>query len=373
MLDFKFNLLKTDPEGRARRGEIHTRRGVIQTPIFMPVGTVGSVKAITPDDLIDEIKAEIILGNTYHLYLRPGLDVLKHFGGLHDLMNWKKPILTDSGGFQVFSLADLRNIKEEGVTFRSHLSGAKIFISPEVSMEIQGAINSDIVMAFDECPPSPYDRDYMEKSIARTTRWLQRCKDSINPQQALFGINQGGIHPDLRIRHLDEIAALDLPGYAIGGLSVGEKNEEMYETLDQVVNHFPHNKPRYLMGVGTPIDILEGIDAGVDMFDCVMPTRNARNGQLFTWNGKINIKRVSFRFDKEPLDPNCTCYTCRNYSRAYLNHLYKSKELLSYRLNSLHNLHFYLDLVRKAREAIEAGNFKEFKKRAIASLSQKIE
>ncbi|MBN2694410.1 tRNA guanosine(34) transglycosylase Tgt [bacterium] len=372
MLNFSYELIKKAPNSKARLGKIKTRRGIINTPIFMPVGTVGSVKSLTPHDL-NEIGAQIILGNTYHLSLRPGTEVLDSFGGLHDFMKWDKPILTDSGGFQVFSLADIRKIQEEGVTFNNHLNGGKIFISPEVSMKIQGSINSEIVMAFDECPPSPYDRKYMEPSIARTTRWLKRCKDAINPEQALFGINQGGIHYDLRLRHLEEILPLDLPGYAVGGLSVGEKNEEMYEILDQILPHFPENKPRYLMGVGTPVDILMGIDAGIDMFDCVMPTRNARNGQFFTWKGKLNIKRESFKFDHRPVDENCSCYTCRNYSRAYLRHLFASKEILSYRLNTIHNLHFYLDLVRKSREAIENGEFDIFKKHAIVSVSQKID
>ncbi len=369
MLDFKFTLLKKDEKTKARLGKIETRRGVINTPIFMPVGTVASVKGITPHDLKD-LGAEIILNNTYHLFLRPGTEVLDHFGGTHDFMRWDGPILTDSGGFQVFSLADLRNIKEEGVHFRSHISGAKIFISPEVSMEIQKSINSEIVMAFDECPPDPYDYKYIENSIERTTRWLKRCKVTVGEGQALFGINQGGIHTDLRLRHLEQIAELDLPGYSIGGLSVGEKPEEMYEVLDQIAYKFPEDKPRYLMGVGTPQDILEGISLGVDMFDCVMPTRNARNGQLFTWNGKINIKRKNFEFDKRPLDENCTCYTCQNYSRAYLRHLYKAKEILLYRLTSIHNLHFYLELTQKSKEHIAAGTFKEFKKKALERISE---
>jgi len=371
MLDFSFKLIKKDEKSKARRGEIKTRRGVIQTPIFMPVGTVGSVKGLTPDDLTD-LGAQIILGNTYHLYLRPGTELLDDFGGLHDFMKWDKPILTDSGGFQVFSLADLRNIKEEGVTFRSHISGSKLFISPEKSMEIQASINSEIVMAFDECPPDPRDHKYIETSIERTTRWLHRCKTTIGEGQALFGINQGGIFTDLRLKHLEQIVELDLPGYAVGGLSVGETNQEMYEVLDNIVYKFPELKPRYLMGVGKPEDILEGIESGVDMFDCVMPTRNARNGQLFTWNGRVNIKRKDFEFDHDPIDPKCDCYTCKNFSRAYLRHLFKAHEILLYRLLTIHNLHFYLDLTRKSREAIENDNFKEWKASVIDKIKEKV-
>jgi len=371
MLDFSFKLINKDENSKARRGQIKTRRGKIETPIFMPVGTVGSVKGLTPDDLND-LGAQIILGNTYHLGLRPGTDLLDNFGGLHDFMKWDKPILTDSGGFQVFSLADLRNIKEEGVTFKSHISGAKLFISPEKSMEIQKSINSEIVMAFDECPPDPRDYKYIEQSIERTTRWLHRCKATIGEGQALFGINQGGIFTDLRLKHLEQIIELDLPGYAIGGLSVGETNEEMYEVLKNITHKFPENKPRYLMGVGKPEDILEGIENGVDMFDCVMPTRNARNGQLFTWNGKINIKRKDFEYDHGPLDSECQCYTCKNFSRAYIRHLFHAKEILLYRLASIHNLHFYLDLTKKSREAIENGNFKEWKASVMDKIKSKV-
>jgi len=371
MLEFTFELIKKDEKTKARIGKIKTVRGEIDTPIFMPVGTVGSVKALTPDDL-NELGAQIILGNTYHLYLRPGTKVLDDFGGLHEFMNWNKPILTDSGGFQVFSLAELRNIKEEGVVFKSHINGAKLFISPEISMEIQGSINSEIVMAFDECPPDPGDYKYIEKSIERTTRWLKRCKTSVKEGQALFGINQGGIFKDLRLRHLEQIAELDLPGYAVGGLSVGETNEEMYEVLDNIVYKFPENKPRYLMGVGKPEDILEGIEAGIDMFDCVMPTRNARNGQLFTWNGRVNIKRKDFEFDHDPIDKNCNCYTCRNFSKSYLRHLFHSHEILLYRLLSIHNLYFYLELVKKSREAIERGDFKEWKAKVIDKIKSRV-
>ena len=371
MLDFSFELIKKDANSKARRGKIKTRRGEVQTPIFMPVGTVGSVKGLTPHDL-EDLGAQIILGNTYHLGLRPGTALLDDFGGLHDFMKWDKPILTDSGGFQVFSLADLRNIKEEGVTFRNHISGAKLFISPETSMDIQKSINSEIVMAFDECPPDPRDYKYIENSLERTTRWLHRCKATIGEGQALFGINQGGIFTDLRLKHLEQIVELDLPGYALGGLSVGETNEEMYEVLENVTHKFPENKPRYLMGVGKPEDILEGIDSGVDMFDCVMPTRNARNGQLFTWNGKLNIKRKDFEYDKGPIDENCDCYTCRNFSRAYIRHLFHAKEILLYRLTSIHNLHFYLDLTKKSREAIENGTFKEWKTKMLQQVKQKV-
>jgi len=371
MLDFSFKILNKDKNSKARRGKINTRRGEINTPIFMPVGTVGSVKGVSPHDL-EDLGAQIILGNTYHLFLRPGTALLDDFGGLHDFMRWDKPILTDSGGFQVFSLADLRNIKEEGVTFKSHINGSKLFISPEISMQIQASINSEIVMAFDECPPDPRDYKYIENSIERTTRWLNRCKTTIKDGQALFGINQGGIFTDLRLRHLEQIAELDLPGYAIGGLSVGETNEEMYEVLDNIVYKFPENKPRYLMGVGKPEDILEGIESGVDMFDCVMPTRNARNGQLFTWNGRVNIKRKDFEYDHAPIDSQCTCYTCRNFSRAYLRHLFKAHEILLYRLLTIHNLHFYLDLTKKSREAIENGNFKEWKNSVIDKIKSRV-
>lgn len=346
--------------GKARRGVITTPHGEIQTPIFMPVGTQGTVKAVLPEQL-ENLGAQIILGNTYHLFLRPGHQLIKEtFGSLHNMMKWNHPILTDSGGFQVFSLGPLRKIKEEGVYFSSHLDGSKRFISPEISIEIQEALGSDIMMAFDECPALPCPRDYMIASLERTTRWAARCLEARKSDNALFGITQGGTDIELRIRHLEEMTAMPFDGFSIGGLSVGEEKEEMYKTLEEIPHLLPADKPRYLMGVGTPRDIIKGILEGVDMFDCVMPTRNARNGQLFTWNGTMNIKRAEYERDTRPVDEKCNCYTCRNFSRAYLRHLYKAGEYLSPILNSIHNLHFYLDLVAEARKRIEEGTIAEF-------------
>lgn len=357
----KFTIQATD--GLARRASLTTKHGVIQTPIFMPVGTQGSVKALAPHDLIDA-GAQIILGNTYHLYLRPGDELLARKGGLHRFASWDRPILTDSGGFQVFSLKEIRKITEQGVEFRSHLDGGKHFFSPEKVMSIQQNIGSDIMMVLDECVAYGQDYDYTAGSLELTTRWARRCREA-HPRgangQLLFGIVQGGFFKDLRERSLEQLRQIDFDGFAIGGLSVGESIPEMYEMLNHIAPMLPRDKPRYLMGVGTPLDILEGIGAGVDMFDCVLPTRNARNGTLYTSQGKVNIRRAEYREDDSPLDPECACYTCRTFSRAYLRHLYVAQELLSYRLNSLHNITFFLTLARKAREAIEQGRFAQLK------------
>jgi len=356
MISFKIE--KTD--GKARTGVISTERGDIKTPIFMPVGTKGTVKAVLPDQL-EELGAQIILGNTYHLFLRPGHELVKNtFGSLHNMMKWNKPILTDSGGFQVFSLGPLRKIKEEGVYFRSHIDGSKQFISPEISIEIQEALGSDIMMAFDECPALPCTKEYMIDSMDRTTRWANRCLEARKTDAALFGIFQGGVDVELRKKHLEELSALPFDGFAIGGLSVGEQKDDMYRIIEEVAHLMPQDKPRYLMGVGTPKDIIKAIMEGIDMFDCVMPTRNARNGQLFTWKGPINIKKKMYAEDTSPIDEKCQCYTCRNFSKAYLHHLYRVGEYLSPILNTIHNLHFYLDLVKKARIEIENGRIAEF-------------
>ncbi len=357
----KFTIRAND--GAARLGTLSTAHGDIQTPIFMPVGTVASVKAIAPDDL-HNIGAEIILGNTYHLYLRPGDELVARRGGLHEFSAWQRPILTDSGGFQVFSLSSLRKICEDGVEFRSHLDGSKHMFTPESVVKIQRNLNSDIMMVLDECVPYGADYNYTEKSLALTTRWAKRARVAYpvgTGQNLLFAITQGGFFKDLRTRSVEELCGLDFDGFAIGGLSVGESKAEMMEFLYHTAPLLPVHKPRYLMGVGTPLDIINGIAAGIDMFDCVMPTRNARNGTLYTSIGKVNIKRKEFAEDDGPLDPTCNCYTCRTFSRAYLRHLFVSKEILSFRLNSLHNLTYYLDLVRNARKAIEQKKFMEFK------------
>lgn len=357
-----FEIYATD--GMSRTGVLRTPHGAIQTPIFMPVGTVGSVKAIAPDDL-EAIGAEIILGNTYHLYLRPGDELVARLGGLHKFNAWKKPILTDSGGFQVFSLPSLRTIKEEGVTFRSHLDGSKHLFTPEKVISIQRNLHSDIMMVLDECVPADADAMYTARSLALTTRWAARARAACpkgSVGNLLFGIVQGGMFPNLRAESARQLTDLDFEGYAIGGLSVGESKKTMMEILYHTAPLLPKEKPRYLMGVGTPLDIIRGIDAGVDMFDCVLPTRNARNGTLYTSLGKINIKRREFAEDDSPLDPACSCYTCRTFSRAYLRHLYTSQELLAFRLNSIHNLRYFLDLVRGAREAIRQGQFGAYKK-----------
>jgi queuine tRNA-ribosyltransferase len=354
----EFRIIARD--GERRRAEIRTKRGVINTPAFMPVGTLGTVKAMSSDELKD-IGAEIILGNTYHLYLRPGLDVISALGGLHRFMNWERPILTDSGGFQVFSLASFRKIEEHGVQFRSHIDGSLHFIGPAEAMKIQGVLGSDIAMVFDECIPYPTSHEYAAKSVEVTSRWAQECKDNQNEGQALFGIVQGGMYTDLRKKSTEDIINIGFDGYAVGGVSVGEPKEEMHEIIHFSAPLLPQDKPRYLMGIGDFIDMLAAVDAGFDMFDCIMPTRNARNGTLFTSRGRISIKRQEFKFDKGPLDPDCGCYTCRNYSKAYLRHLFLAREILSMRLNTLHNLYFYQDFFRRMRASIEAKTFDHFK------------
>ena len=374
-----YELIKKD--GRAKRGRLHTVHGVIETPVFMNVGTAAAIKGAVATTDLQEIKTQVELSNTYHLHVRPGDEVVKKMGGLHRFMNWDKPILTDSGGFQVFSLAGLRRIKEEGVYFNSHIDGRKIFMGPEESMQIQSNLASTIAMAFDECPSSVADREYMEKSVARTTRWLERCKkemdrlnslpDTINKHQMLFGINQGGVYEDIRIQHADEISKLDLDGYAVGGLAVGESHEEMYRILDAVVPHLPENKPTYLMGVGTPANILEAVDRGVDFFDCVYPSRNGRHGHVYTNHGKLNLFNAKFELDAKPIEEGCQCPACRNYSRAYIRHLLKAKEMLGMRLCVLHNLYFYNTMMEEIRDAIEQGGYKEYKEKKIAAVTGK--
>lgn len=363
MYAVRYELIKTCKQTGARLGRLHTPHGVIETPIFMPVGTQATVKAMTPEELKD-IGSQIILSNTYHLYMRPGHDLIERAGGLHKFMNWDKPILTDSGGFQVFSLGPLRKIKEEGVEFRSHLDGSKHFLSPEKATEIQNALGSDIIMAFDECAPYPADRQYVKNSLERTTRWLERCKAAHKypERQALFGIVQGGMYKDLREQSAREITAIDLPGYAIGGLSVGEPKKMMYEVLDYTVPLLPEDKPRYLMGVGSPDDLLEGVLRGIDMFDCVLPTRIARNGTAMTSQGKVVVRNASYAEDFSSLDPECDCYTCRNYTKAYLRHLIKCNEILGARLLTIHNLHFLLKMMENVREAIREDRLLDYKK-----------
>ncbi len=369
-------------EGRARRGEFTCAHGVVQTPVFMNVGTQAAIKGGLSAHDLKQIGCQIELSNTYHLHVRPGDDVIKTMGGLHKFMNWSGPILTDSGGFQVFSLAKLRNIKEEGVTFSSHVDGRRIFMGPEESMQIQSNLGSDIAMAFDECVENPATYEYAKKSCARTYRWLERCvaehkrlnsePDCVNPQQMLFGINQGCTFPDLRIEHIKQIAQLDCDGYAIGGLAVGEPTQVMYDVIDAVEPYMPKEKPRYLMGVGTPSNIIEGVARGVDFFDCVMPSRNARHGKLFTWQGTLNIKNEKYKTDPLPLDPDCQCPTCRSYSRAYLRHLVKADEMLAMRLLVTHNLWFYNELMQKIRDALDQGTFAEFRKNYSEKLSQRV-
>lgn len=363
MYAVKYELIKTCKQTGARLGRLHTPHGVIETPIFMPVGTQATVKAMTPEEL-KEIGSQIILSNTYHLYMRPGYDLIERAGGLHKFMNWDKPILTDSGGFQVFSLGPLRKIKEEGVEFRSHLDGSKHFLSPEKATEIQNALGSDIIMAFDECAPYPADRQYVKNSLERTTRWLERCKAAHKypEKQALFGIVQGGMYKDLREQSAKEITAIDLPGYAIGGLSVGEPKDMMYEVLDYTVPLLPEDKPRYLMGVGSPDDLLEGVLRGIDMFDCVLPTRIARNGTAMTSQGKVVVRNASYAEDFTSLDPECDCYTCKNYTKAYLRHLIKCNEILGARLLTIHNLRFLLKMMENVREAIKEDRLLDYKK-----------
>ncbi|MEK7357613.1 MAG: tRNA guanosine(34) transglycosylase Tgt [Bdellovibrionota bacterium] len=354
-----FELLAED--GGARAARLQTAHGPIETPVFMAVGTRATVKAMTVEDLT-EAGCQVVLGNTYHLHLRPGEKTIAKLGGLHKFMNWKKPILTDSGGFQVFSLAALRKMTEEGVEFRSHLDGTKSFISPEKSMEIQMDLGADIVMAFDECLPYPATREQTITSMDMTHRWLERSKKAMTRRQSmLFGIVQGGLEQDLRLKSLEQITSVDLPGYALGGLSVGEPIEMMHSLVRGTAPHLPKKKPRYLMGVGTPLDLILCIDSGIDMFDCVMPTRTARNGTLFTWQGRVSIKRTEYKEDSSPLDPECDCYTCRNYSKAYLRHLFLCGEILSARLNTIHNLHFYFTLMTRAREAIREGRWAQYR------------
>ena len=377
----EYKLLKT--EGRAKRAEFHTVHGTIQTPVFMNVGTIGAIKGAVSTMDLQQIGTQVELSNTYHLHVRPGDEVVKKLGGLHKFMNWDKTILTDSGGFQVFSLAGLRRIKEEGVYFNSHIDGHKIFMGPEESMRIQSNLASTIAMAFDECPSSVADREYIEKSVARTTRWLVRCKkemerlnslpDTINKHQMLFGINQGGVYEDIRIKHADEISKLNLDGYAVGGLAVGESHEEMYRILDAVVPHLPDHKPTYLMGVGTPVNILEAVDRGVDFFDCVYPSRNGRHGHVYTNHGKLNLFNAKFELDDRPIEEGCQCPACRNYSRAYIRHLLKAKEMLGMRLCVLHNLYFYNTMMEEIRDAIDHDCYKEYKERKIAAVTGKNE
>lgn len=368
-----FKLEHRDGQGRAAL--LRTAHREIKTPIFMPVGTVGSVKAIAPDDL-EKVGASIILGNTYHLYLRPGDELIRDFGGLHKFASWPRAILTDSGGFQIFSLNSLRKLSEEGVEFRSHLNGAKCFFSPEKVIAIQRNLNSDIMMVLDECVPFGASREYTADSVALTSRWAKRARLAYpagSGSNLLFGITQGGFFEDLRKRSIEEICALDFDGYAIGGLSVGESKEELHQFLTACAPLLPEDKARYLMGVGTPVDIILGIASGIDMFDCVLPTRNARNGTLYTSLGKVNIKRQEYREDPESLDPECDCYTCRNFSRAYLRHLFVSKELLSFRLNSIHNLAYFLRLVREAREAILKDKFQDYAAKILALYPEEAE
>ena len=369
-----YQLIKT--EGRAKRAQFETVHGTIQTPVFMNVGTVAAIKGAVSTMDLQQIKTQVELSNTYHLHVRPGDEKIKQMGGLHKFMNWDKPILTDSGGFQVFSLAKLRRIKEEGVYFNSHIDGRKIFMGPEQSMQIQSNLASTIAMAFDECPSSVADRKYVEDSVARTTRWLVRCKDemarlnsledTINKNQMLFGINQGAIFPDIRIEHAKAISELDLDGYAIGGLAVGETHQEMYHILDEVVPYLPKNKPTYLMGVGTPANILEAVDRGVDFFDCVYPSRNGRHGHVYTNHGKLNLFNAKYEMDTRPIQEGCGCPTCQHYSRAYIRHLLKAKEMLGMRLCVLHNLYFYNNMMEEIRDALDEGRFAKYKAERLA-------
>ncbi len=370
-------------EGRAKRAEFETVHGTIQTPVFMNVGTVAAIKGAVSTADLEGIKTQVELSNTYHLHVRPGDKVIKQLGGLHKFMSWDKPILTDSGGFQVFSLAGLRKIKEEGVYFNSHIDGRKIFMGPEESMQIQSNLASTIAMAFDECPPSKAERKYVQASVERTTRWLERCKvemnrlnsleDTINKKQMLFGINQGAIFPDIRIEHAKIIREMDLDGYAVGGLAVGESHEEMYHILDEVVPYLPKEKPTYLMGVGTPANILEGVERGVDFFDCVYPTRNGRHGHLYTNHGKINLFNAKYELDDRPIEEGCGCPACQRYSRAYIRHLLKAKEMLGMRLCVLHNLYFYNTMMEEIREALDNGCFTSYKKQKLENMATPLE
>lgn len=367
-------------DGNAKRAELSTVHGVVQTPVFMNVGTVGAMKGAVSTQDLQGIKTQVVLCNTYHLHVRPGDMVVKKLGGLHKFMVWDKPILTDSGGFQVFSLAGLRKIKEEGVYFNSHIDGRKIFMGPEESMQIQSHIASTVAMAFDECPPHPATRKYMQDSVDRTTRWLERCKkemnrlnqleDTINPEQMLFGINQGGTFSDIRVEHAKRIAEMDLDGYALGGLAVGESHEEMYDIIEKIVPYLPEDKPVYLMGVGTPENILEAVERGVDFFDCVYPARNGRHGHAYTNHGKMNLLNAKYELDDKPLDDTCGCPVCRTYSRAYIRHLLKAKEMLGLRLMVTHNLYFYNTLMEEIRDAIEKGCFNQYKRNKLEQLKE---
>ncbi len=370
-------------EGRAKRGELYTVHGVIQTPVFMNVGTVAAIKGAVSTEDLEQIGTQVELSNTYHLHVRPGDHIVRQLGGLHSFMSWNKPILTDSGGFQVFSLAGLRKIKEEGVYFHSHIDGRRIFMGPEESMRIQSNLASTIAMAFDECAPSKADRAYVQASVERTTRWLGRCQaemkrlnlleDTINPNQLLFGINQGAVYDDIRIEHAKRIAELELDGYAVGGLAVGETHEEMYHILEQVVPYLPVEKPTYLMGVGTPANILEAVERGVDFFDCVYPTRNGRHGHLYTNHGKINLFNAKYELDDRPIEEGCGCPACRRYSRAYIRHLLKAKEMLGMRLCVLHNLYFYNTMTEEIRTALEEGRFASYKRQKLDNMSKPLD
>ncbi|MBD5396284.1 MAG: tRNA guanosine(34) transglycosylase Tgt [Lachnospiraceae bacterium] len=367
-------------EGRAKRGELTTVHGVIQTPVFMNVGTAAAIKGAVSTEDLEQIGTQVELSNTYHLHVRPGDQIVKQMGGLHKFMSWNKPILTDSGGFQVFSLASMRKIKEEGVYFNSHIDGRKIFMGPEESMQIQSNLASTIAMAFDECPSSKADRAYVQNSADRTARWLERCKkemvrlnsleDTINKNQLLFGINQGAIFNDIRIEHAKRISDLNLDGYAIGGLAVGETHEEMYYVIEETIPYLPKDKPTYLMGVGTPANILEGVERGIDFFDCVYPSRNGRHGHLYTNYGKINLFNAKYELDERPIEPGCKCPACRRYSRAYIRHLLKAKEMLGMRLCVLHNLYFYNTMMTEIRDALDIGEFASYKKRKLAGMEQ---
>ncbi len=372
-----YKLLKQ--EGRAKRGELHTVHGVIQTPVFMNVGTAAAIKGAVGTEDLEQIKTQVQLSNTYHLHVRPGDEVVKKMGGLHQFMSWNKPILTDSGGFQVFSLASLRKIKEEGVYFSSHIDGRKIFMGPEESMQIQSNLASTIAMAFDECPSSKADKIYVQDSVERTTRWLERCKkemkhlnlqdDTINKNQMLFGINQGAIFADIRIEHAKQIAEMNMDGYAVGGLAVGESHEEMYYILEETVPYLPVDKPTYLMGVGTPANILEGVERGIDFFDCVYPSRNGRHGHLYTNTGKINLFNAKYELDQRPIEEGCQCPACRRYTRSYIRHLLKAKEMLGMRLCVLHNLYFYNTMMEEIRDALDNGNFADYKKHKLERMN----